>query len=181
MLNFKDQLVYNIHVLLHLSHDVQRHGCLDSISEFPFENFLHKVNKFVRKLEFPLAQVIRRLSEVDQKPIVKDTGLVCPLKKQHFVSPIPSGLSVKAQYQEMYSEQWAIKVSVGANVFIIGNNVCVIHNIVKCSNGVCCKQSFLKEERILQLPVQLILPKYICNPLGYFMCAQILITLNIYC
>ena len=143
----KDQLVYNVHGLLHLSHDVQRRGCLDSISAFPFENFLRKVKKFVRKPEYPLAQVFRRLSEVDQKPIVKDTGLVCPLKKQHFVGPIPSGLSVKAQYQEMYSEQWAIKVSVGDNVFIIGNNVCVIHNIVKCSNGVYVVYKVFSEKK----------------------------------
>lgn len=79
--------------------------------------------RFVRKPEYPLTQVIWRLSEVKQH-IVKNTGLVCPLKKQHFVGLILSVFSVTAQYQEMYSEQWAIKVSIGDIVFIIGNNVC---------------------------------------------------------
>jgi hypothetical protein len=66
---------------------------------FLFENYLHKM-KFVRKPEYPLTQVIRRPSEVKQH-IVKNTGLVCPLKKQHFVGLILSGFSVTAQYQEM--------------------------------------------------------------------------------
>lgn len=50
----------------------------------------------------------------------------------------------------MYSEQWAIKVSIGDIVFIIGNNVCVIHNIVKCSDGVYVMYKVLREVTILQ-------------------------------
>lgn len=57
-------------------------------------------------------------------------------KKQHFVGPLVDGLSVKAQYGEMACDKWTVKVSTGDNVFVIGNEICIIHNIVECSDGV---------------------------------------------
>lgn len=60
----KDQIVYNVHALVHLPEEVQRHGCLDSYSAFPYESYLHKLKKLVRKPDFPLAQIIRQLSEM---------------------------------------------------------------------------------------------------------------------
>ena len=36
----------------------------------------------------------------------------------------------------MHTEQWTRKVSTGNNVFIIGNDVCSICNIVECFDGV---------------------------------------------
>ncbi|KAI0217238.1 hypothetical protein LSAT2_030900, partial [Lamellibrachia satsuma] len=59
----RDVLVYNVHGLIHLAVDVRNFGHLDSYSAFPFENFLGKLKKLVRKPNFPLQQVIRRLSE----------------------------------------------------------------------------------------------------------------------
>jgi len=58
-------VVYNIHGLIHLSGDVRLHGHLDLISAFPFENYLQKLKKMIRKPHSPLTQVIRRLSEMD--------------------------------------------------------------------------------------------------------------------
>ena len=59
----RDVLVYNVHGLIHLAADVQNFGPLDSYSAFPFENFLGKLKKLVRKPNLPLQQVIHRLSE----------------------------------------------------------------------------------------------------------------------
>lgn len=36
----KDNIVNNVHSLIHLTDDVKNHGPLDSFSAFPFENFL---------------------------------------------------------------------------------------------------------------------------------------------
>ncbi|KAI5611118.1 hypothetical protein C0J50_0024, partial [Silurus asotus] len=60
-----DFVVYNIHGLIHLSSDVRLHGHLDLISGFPFENYLQKLKKMLRKPHSPLTQVIRRLSEIE--------------------------------------------------------------------------------------------------------------------
>ena len=61
------QLVYNMHVLVHLSIDVQRYGCLDNYSCFPSENYMQILKKLVRCPNKPLSQVIRRASEISEQ------------------------------------------------------------------------------------------------------------------
>lgn len=130
----KDALVYNVHALVHLSADAKLHGSLDSISAFPYENYLRTLKKFVRKPEFPLAQIIRRLSEVEK---ISTVELPCKaLRMQHYVGPVPDGLQATAQYRELQTERWSVKVSTGNNVFAIGRDICVIHNIVQSVEGI---------------------------------------------
>ena len=59
----REDIVYNIHGLLHLADDVGKFGNLENFSSFPFENKLKDVKRLVRKPNFPLQQVARRLSE----------------------------------------------------------------------------------------------------------------------
>lgn len=63
---------YNVHGLVHISDDVKQHGNLDEFSAFPFENYLGKLKKLVRKPDNPLAQIIRRLSEMDNSTVRED-------------------------------------------------------------------------------------------------------------
>ena len=50
-----------------------RHGPLDSFSAFPFENYLNKLKKTVRKNKDPLQQVVRR--ELERRSIAQDAIL----------------------------------------------------------------------------------------------------------
>ncbi|XP_059196234.1 uncharacterized protein LOC131977004 [Centropristis striata] len=130
----KDALVYNVHALVHLSADARLYGCLDSISAFPYENYLHKLKRFVRKPEFPLAQIIRRLSEVEK---ISTTELPRKdLRMQHYVGPVPDGLQAVAQYRELKTEQWSMRVSTGDNVFSIDGEICLVYNIIKSVEGI---------------------------------------------
>ena len=61
----QDILVYNVHGLIHLAADLKPLGCLDNFSCFPFENKLGKLIKLVRKPQFLLEQLVRRLSEIE--------------------------------------------------------------------------------------------------------------------
>jgi hypothetical protein len=56
-------IVYNVHGLTHISEDVKRFGPLDEHSAFPFENFLGHLKMLLRKPQFPLQQIIRRVIE----------------------------------------------------------------------------------------------------------------------
>jgi hypothetical protein len=56
-------VVYNVHCLVHLVEDAQRYGSLDNVSGFPFENFLGSLIQLVRKPDWPLEQVVRRILE----------------------------------------------------------------------------------------------------------------------
>lgn len=129
-----DAFVYNVHALVHLSADGQLHGSLDSISAFPYENDLHTLKKLVRKPEFPLAQIIRRLSEAEERSTVELPSKA--LRVQHYVGPVPDGLQATAQYRQLQTEQWSMNVSTGDNVFAIDKDICVIHNMVQSVEGI---------------------------------------------
>ena len=54
----RNMLVHNVHGLVRLADEVRQFGCLDNVSAFPFENFLHIFKKLNRKPNFPLQQII---------------------------------------------------------------------------------------------------------------------------
>ena len=58
-------LVYNVHSLVHLTAEVESYGSLDECLAFPFENYLQKIKRMVRTGRNPIAQIVKRLSEVD--------------------------------------------------------------------------------------------------------------------
>lgn len=58
--------VYNVHCLLHLHEDASRFNCsLNDISCFPFENHLQVIKKLVKNSHNPIAQVTKRMSEIE--------------------------------------------------------------------------------------------------------------------
>lgn len=77
----KENLVYNVHGLIHLSSDVKEHGqCLDNISVFPFENYLGQIKKLIRSPQFPVAQVVRQMSELENAECSVDKKIKTNLK-----------------------------------------------------------------------------------------------------
>jgi len=59
----KNNMIYTVHNLIHLSDDAKQFGPLDSFSVFPFENHLHSLKKILRKYEKPLSQIHCRIME----------------------------------------------------------------------------------------------------------------------
>lgn len=57
--------IYNVHLLCHLCDDVKRFGPLDAFSTFPFENYLGQLKKLLKSSTKPLAQIYRRVSEME--------------------------------------------------------------------------------------------------------------------
>ena len=65
---------YNVHNLVHLADDVENFQCsLDKISCFPFENHLQSLKRLVRNAQNPIAQVGKRLTEIDISGSEKQT------------------------------------------------------------------------------------------------------------
>ena len=52
-----DHAVYNVYAVVHLADDASQFGLIENISSFPYEYFLHKLKRLIRKPEFPLQQV----------------------------------------------------------------------------------------------------------------------------
>ncbi|XP_070385108.1 uncharacterized protein [Dermacentor albipictus] len=58
-----DFVSHNVHGLIHLAEDVRNLGHLDSLSAFPFENFMQRLKRLHRKPGKALEQLCRRVSE----------------------------------------------------------------------------------------------------------------------
>ena len=56
-------LVYNVHGLLHLPHDVENHGPLDSFSAFPYESHMNSIKRSIHGSKNPGQQLYRRIVE----------------------------------------------------------------------------------------------------------------------
>ncbi|KAG1654677.1 Protein ANTAGONIST OF LIKE HETEROCHROMATIN PROTEIN 1 [Nymphon striatum] len=130
----KDIIVYNVHGIIHLAEDVKRHGHWDKYSSFPYENNLQKLKKMVRKPKYPLAQIIRRLSE--QESATKPKTPCTSFKKKHCKGPVPVELNALKQFEEMQTENFVIKLTKGDNIFLIRDYVCEISNIVQYTDFV---------------------------------------------
>ncbi|KAL6416912.1 hypothetical protein ACFW04_011377 [Cataglyphis niger] len=83
-----DNLVYNVHNLIHLSEDVKRYGSLDTFSAFPFENYLKKLKQMLRKSEKPLFQLNNRINEnarfaINSQNIIPNVPLLSKPNRKH--------------------------------------------------------------------------------------------------
>ena len=58
-----EQLVYNVHSLIHLADDARKYGSLNIISCFPFESFLGYLKSVVCRPQNPISQIVRRYAE----------------------------------------------------------------------------------------------------------------------
>lgn len=132
----KDNMIYTIHSLIHLSDDAKRLGPLDSFSTFPFENHLHSLKKLLRKSEKPLPQIHRRLIEKNtankykqSKNVVKYPILISQNKKD-----IPFGCS--QSYESLKFRHFKLSCSSEADRFcFLKNNKVLMINYIRLQNG----------------------------------------------
>ena len=124
-----DMAVYNVHGLVHLANDALHFGGLDNISSFPFENFLQKLKRLVRKPSFPLEQVIRRLSEQTDSEVSESFPV---LKKEHNRGPLHSSLPAGSciQFRSVQTEKFCLKLNSKDSCVRISDAVGLVQNIV---------------------------------------------------
>jgi len=128
-------VTYNVHGLTHLAGDVRIHGNLDLISGFQFEDYLGKLKKMIRTPHHPLAQVIRRISEMD--PFTgndESSHGKRKLQKEHNRGPVPPsvmGMPV-LQFQDLVIGGTKINVSSkGDRCVKIGGSIALIDNVLQ--------------------------------------------------
>jgi hypothetical protein len=60
----ENSLTYNVHILLHLTEFVRKHGPLDNFSAFPFENYLNQLKHRIRRTRGIFKQTITQLYQL---------------------------------------------------------------------------------------------------------------------
>lgn len=126
----KDMLVYNVHGLTHLADDALKFGPLSTFSAFPFESFLGRIKKMIRKPNFPLQQVIRRLSEQKCREHIPPKVVDISLKGEHNLGPLPGAFAHYTQYKEVKCKDVFLSCELGNNCIKVGSRFGLIKNIL---------------------------------------------------
>ena len=130
-----DEIVYNVHQHIHLAEEYKNFGSLDSISGFPFENYLGQIKRLVRKPHQPLQQIVKRLSEIPyiEAPHPKNEPI---LHKIHTDGPLPHQFTSSQQYKKVSTNQFTLSTKLGDNCIEVGDCFALVVNILKSDNDV---------------------------------------------
>ena len=102
---------YNMHVLTHLSDEAYVYGNLYLISAFPFENFLYKLKRMLRKPGSTLQQVVNRTYESRALSLPRrDRGT--KFMYAHQDGPLPIGYTHCQQFKAVVTEAYRYGTSV---------------------------------------------------------------------
>ena len=127
-------LVYNVHSLLHLADDAEKHGSLDSISCFPYESYLNRLKRSVRRPTAPIAQIMRRASELKVFGKIQGKSNVFHVTRKHSSGPVPGDMGEVEQFHYLVGPVF-VSTAVGDNcVLLDGLHVAVVRNIVRKKN-----------------------------------------------
>lgn len=137
----KHLISHNIHGLLHLCHDYKLFGPLDSVSCFPFENFMKIFKSMLRKHEKPLEQIVKRFKEIDintSNNPNKNLETSPILKIQHNNGPLSNTALKGSQYKTLIltDKLITIKIDKESDCYFgtVNNDVVKVFNIIKDLN-----------------------------------------------
>jgi len=148
----QETMIYNMHGLIHLPEQSRRFGPLHNFSGFPFENYLQKIKKLIRKPEFPLQQAVRRLAEkMHLTPPLNILEIIC--KKEHRRGPLPHNIAVFEQYEQIYMTKFMLSIRRPDNAILVGENTYLVKNILcQGDDRQCVCQRFRHRESYFTYP-----------------------------
>ena len=129
----KEMYVYNVHCLIHLANDVKNLGNLDDFSAFPFENKLGQLKKMVRKPQFPIQQIVYRLSEKQHVKSVTCSQVNgnSAVKNEHSCGPLLTAYHSYRQYRWLQTDKYTISLSQGNNcILATDGSISLVRNII---------------------------------------------------
>ena len=134
----RENLVYNVHGLVHLASDVKLFGPLDNFSSFPFENFLCRLKRYVRKPCCILQQIILRIQEQSKIELQllesssqKTKNTTYPyLKEEHFSGPVPISTLCK-QYTRVVKRNFILTTRMPNNCIMVDDDIGLVQNILQ--------------------------------------------------
>ena len=136
----QEYLVYNVHSLVHIVDDVQVFGPLDAFSAFPFENYMQKLKKMVRRPQDPVAQIVRRVKEEDGVVFSEGATSTC----QTLGSGTKTDSEQVTDRQSTRCSRWYLSTSEPDNCVGVGDKVGLVRSVVGSSyeNPALCVEFF---------------------------------------
>jgi len=130
----EQHIVYNVHSLIHLADDARLYGALDNVSCFPYENYMQKIKRMVRKGQNPIAQIMRRAAEKQMCDHLSNSSSISSApgvhKMPHSSGPLPKGQWACQQYKQYCSHSIFVSCQDGDNCFMINDQCIVVQNIL---------------------------------------------------
>ncbi|KAL2102394.1 hypothetical protein ACEWY4_001562 [Coilia grayii] len=131
----KEEIVFSVHQTIHLTDEYRQYGSLDNISSFPYENYLGKIKKMLRKPSQPLQQVVKRLSE-EPVCLVPPPPTQPALLHPHQEGPLPQDFRSGQQFKKVQLNNFCLALKQGDNCIMIKNKIGIVQNIIKHSDSV---------------------------------------------
>lgn len=157
----KEFLVYNVHSLVHLTNDVINLGPLEDFSAFKYENVLGMIKRLVRKPQYPMQQVVRRLREIHmhhkEGMVNSSSGVSEVLLKEHCEGPVPNGVVLVKQFRKLQFGNYVISTCTRGNNYLITNDYIpvIVRNIGTVNNEtVLICSTFLDVRDAFDYPIQ---------------------------
>ena len=131
-----EQLVYNVHSLIHLTDDARKFGSLNNISCCSFENYLGQLKRVVRRSQSPISQIIRRYREKIRMAQLfsADNTFTTKHKQKHNKGPLPLSHSYCDQYKK-YFGTFFISTNEPDNCFEVKEKIIIVKHILLDSAG----------------------------------------------
>lgn len=130
----QDQLVYNVHSVIHLADDARKFGVLDNVSSFMYESYLGRLKKLVHRPQAPCAQIVRRIFEgsnwLTKRELKKDFTKKS-FSKNHVNGPVPLSLSHCWQFKQYCVKDCIITIENGDNCVEMNGKIGLIRNILQ--------------------------------------------------
>jgi hypothetical protein len=119
-----DMVVYNVHCLLHIAQDARKFGHLDNVSAFPFESYLGRLKRKVKRPFDPLPQIVRRTYERQShsRPMASASSSL-GMKELHRSGPLPDDLYDAHQFLHYDGANFRVSCVSGDNCFELNSHI----------------------------------------------------------
>lgn len=154
-----EYLIYNVHILTHITDDVVNFGALDNFSAFPFENHLGQIKRLINSTKQPLHQIHNRL--VEASLLVETSARRGPLEFlfQHQLGPNLNATKQFNQFKKVQHESFALTIysySTADCYCLLSNGLIIqIHNILynNCEDYVLLGKEFVNYGSFYKYPI----------------------------
>lgn len=160
----REQFMYHVHSLVHLSNDVERYGVLDNFSCFKYESYLGSIKELVhkRRPSHIVQQICRRLSERNfmmydssmSNRECPDSGVPVGL---HNRGPTVADMGSVKQYEVVRWQQYLLGCTKGNQCFTVNGFVYFTVNVVANKDEgkvwLLCRK-FLQQNDAFTLPLK---------------------------